>query len=1464
MKIIFTLTIIAMLLLTSNNSLAQTSVDLKTASGFAVLAAAGITNTGNSDLMGDIGSYPTATISGFPPGTFTGTNHLNDIFTQTAMTDLNAAYVDAAGRTGAITIGSELGGENLTKGVYTSAAGTFAITTVLTLDAQNDTNAVFIFQMASTLVTAANSSVVLTNGAKWTNVFWIVGSSATLGGSCLLEGSILANTSISAGANATVHGRLLAGAITSTGAVTLSTNIALSKNTITYTISGNAGVAGAILSWTDGTAKTTTADGSGVYSFTVSYNFTGSVTPSLTGYTFSPTNKSYTNVLANQTAQNYTATAIIYTISGNAGVAGATLSWTDGTPKTTTADGSGVYSFTVSYNFTGTVTPTKAGYTFTPISYTNVQANQTNQNYSATAITYTISGNAGIAGATLSWTDGTAKTTTADGSGVYSFTVSYNFTGTVTPTKAGYTFTPISYTNVQANQTNQNYTATGITNTISGNAGVAGVTLSWTDGTAKTTTADGSGVYSFTVSYNFTGTVTPTKAGYTFTPSSKSYTNVLANQTSQNYTATAITYTISGNAGVAGATLSWTDGTAKTTTADGSGVYSFTVSYNFTGTVTPSLTGYIFAPTSKTYTNVLANQTIQNYTATAITYTISGNTGVAGAVLSWTDGTAKTTTADGSGVYSFTVSYNFTGSVTPSLTGYTFSPTNKSYTNVLANQTSQNYTAPAITYTISGNAGVVGATLNWTDGTAKTTTTDGSGNYSFTVIYNWTGSVTPTRIGYVFTPTLKTYTNIIVNQINHNYTSSVITNTISGNTGVGGAVLSWTDVTLKTTTSDSTGNYSLNVSYNWSGTITISKTGYTFAPISRTYANVIADQANQLYTSTVITFTISGNAGSGGAILKWTDGTAKSDTADASGNYTFKVSYNWPGTVTPTKAGFNFNPINKSYTNVILNQINQNYTATAITFTISGNAGVGTSVLSWTDGNAKTTTADSSGNYSFTVSYNFSGNITASKTGYTYSPPNRAYTNLLSNQVNQNYTATEITFTISGSTGVDGVTLTWRDGTNKTTVSDSIGNYSFTVSYNWSSSLTPSKTGFSFNPVSKLFSNVLSNQVNQNYITFISYTPLNKGATQITGNSFVANWDKVDGLLGYGVDVATDSNFTNILTNYYNLDVDTSLSRPITGLIAGTKYYCRVRGYYHNLFSGYSNSIVVVTVLNTPTNLTAVYDKLGIQLKWNYNFSISNVVGFIIFRKGGQDTLNKISIDTTNGNVTTYIDKNILDGYIYNYSVSAYNLNGIISTVGATVTTSVLVPLKSPENLSGIVLPGGKIVLFWKNNSTTEDGSIIERSVVDSTNFIELVKTIGEDSTYTDSTGQSGLKYFYRIAAYRDTIISAYSNKISLVNLVTGTTNLLSGVPKKYELYQNYPNPFNPSTQIRIALPKQSHVAITIYNILGSVVERLYEGELTAGYHEIQFNAGRLSSGVYIYRMTAGTYSKVLKLVLLK
>ncbi|MDP9847526.1 ice-binding family protein [Streptosporangium lutulentum] len=166
------------LVATPHAASAAAPVVLGTAADFAVLAGSTVTNTGSTVVTGNLGLSPGTAVTGFPPGTVNGTIHAADADAAQAQVDLTAAYDDAAARTPAATVPTELGGTTVTPGVYTSAAGTFGITGNLTLNAQGDPNTVFVFQAASTLVTASASTVTLTGGAQASNVFWQVGSSA--------------------------------------------------------------------------------------------------------------------------------------------------------------------------------------------------------------------------------------------------------------------------------------------------------------------------------------------------------------------------------------------------------------------------------------------------------------------------------------------------------------------------------------------------------------------------------------------------------------------------------------------------------------------------------------------------------------------------------------------------------------------------------------------------------------------------------------------------------------------------------------------------------------------------------------------------------------------------------------------------------------------------------------------------------------------------------------------------------------------------------------------------------------------------------------------------------------------------------------------------------------------------------------------------------------------------------------
>ncbi len=190
-------------------------VPLGAAGGFAVLAGGTITNVGPTVIDGDLGVHPGAVVGGFPPGTVNGARHVRDAVAQRAATDLTTAYDDAAGRPPSATLPPALGGRTLTRGVY--RAGSVALSGRLTLDAQGDPGAVFIFQVPSTLVTATGSSVGLVNGAQACNVFWQVGGAATLGARSAFAGAVLASTSISVQDSVAVSGRLLArtGAVTS-------------------------------------------------------------------------------------------------------------------------------------------------------------------------------------------------------------------------------------------------------------------------------------------------------------------------------------------------------------------------------------------------------------------------------------------------------------------------------------------------------------------------------------------------------------------------------------------------------------------------------------------------------------------------------------------------------------------------------------------------------------------------------------------------------------------------------------------------------------------------------------------------------------------------------------------------------------------------------------------------------------------------------------------------------------------------------------------------------------------------------------------------------------------------------------------------------------------------------------------------------------------------------------------------
>jgi hypothetical protein len=342
-------------------------------------------------------------------------------------------------------------------------------------------------------------------------------------------------------------------------------------------------------------------------------------------------------------------------------------------------------------------------------------------------------------------------------------------------------------TKPQASPSPQTYILSGA---ISPAIGGGGATVTLSGATSATTTADSAGNFTFTGLANGTYTVIPSRAGYTFSPTSLSVTISGANVTTGlNFIATLQTFTISGTispvVGGSGATVTLSGAASATTIANSSGSYTFTGLASGAYTVTPSHTGYTFSPASQSATVNGANVTGTNFTATgqvgptySISGTISPTAGGSGATLTLSGAVTTTTTADAAGNYTFGGLANGTYAVTPSHTGYTFNPTSQSAPVNGANVTGINFTAQvaptfSISGTISPTAGGSGATVVLSGAAAATTTTNSAGNYTFTGLTNGVYVVIPNHTGYTFSPVSQSVTVNAVNLTGVNFIAAV-------------------------------------------------------------------------------------------------------------------------------------------------------------------------------------------------------------------------------------------------------------------------------------------------------------------------------------------------------------------------------------------------------------------------------------------------------------------------------------------------------------------------------------------------------------------------------------------------------------------------------------------------------------------------------------------------------------------
>jgi hypothetical protein len=613
-----------------------------------------------------------------------------------------------------------------------------------------------------------------------------------------------------------------------------------------YTISGSVGLAGVALNGftMNGAPVPVVTDQNGAYIVQVEHGWSGTVTPVLKGYKFTPASKTYPKVVGPLSPEDYKATLVTFTITGSVMQPDVKMV---GFPEEVTSDPTGRYTAVVPSGFSGKVTPGKPAWQFEPSvkSYTSVAKDMKEENYKASEQMIVISGTAGVEGAVLSGFLG--NPVVSGPQGAYRAVVKYGWTGKVTPTKEGHEFTPSDrdYAALTDNQANQDYAAKVFSYQISGTAGIAGVVMKGLPGEPMT---DGNGFYTATVTHGLSVKITPDKPGYIFTPKTIELTKVAAPKENQDFVGKVNYYTISGNVGTTpGVAMS---GLPSDPVSNDKGQYTAQVEYGWTGTVMPKKDGFLFTPASKDYAAVTQNQTL-DYKAQGITFKISGNVGQAQAIVKVVPGAASVISGP-TGDYSVEVPYNWKGTITPQKGGFGFDPNTKPYDGVLSPQVNQDFTPKIMQYSLSGrvtdetNNGVEGVTV-FGDNDGGSATTDAQGQFELKVSYGWKGKLTFSKDGYTFNPPAKPFIEAVGADVKNMVVAAKVKMlTITDRIMAGAEPVAEVKITaapgsIPPVMTDNKGVYKIQVPYGWTGEVKFEKEGFDFDPPSKPFTSVTED-----------------------------------------------------------------------------------------------------------------------------------------------------------------------------------------------------------------------------------------------------------------------------------------------------------------------------------------------------------------------------------------------------------------------------------------------------------------------------------------------------------------------------------------------------------------------------------------------------------------------------------------------
>ncbi|HVF42817.1 MAG TPA: carboxypeptidase regulatory-like domain-containing protein, partial [Pyrinomonadaceae bacterium] len=649
--------------------------------------------------------------------------------------------------------------------------------------------------------------------------------------------------------------------------------------------------------------------------------------------------------------------------SDNTAVSGVAVALSGSKTATTTTDSQGNYTFNAPSGGDYTVTPSKTDYSFGPASRAiNALGSDQTADFNATPGTHAISGRvtgaggAPLAGATLSLTGSKTATATSDSNGNYTFTLlAGDGTYTVTATKAHYTFTPLSQTFAQPTTDKTadfagalvNYKISG--RVTEGATGLSGVTLTLTGSQTSTATTDAQGDYSFTVKAEGAYTLTPSLAHYGFTPQSQAFTNLDGDKTA-NFGAARIRHNVSGRvtkpdgSALAGATVALNGSQTSTATTDAQGNYAFAgLAGGGDYAVTPTLKHYAFAPASKEFKNLGANQTA-DFVGTLDTHNVSGRvtkpdgSGLAGATVTLTGSKSATATTDADGRYSFANldgggSYN----VTASKTNYAVTPPARAFADLSANQTAD-FAAALVNYKISGRVtagngnGLGGVAVALTGSTTASATTGADGSYSFTVPAEGGYTVTVSKQRYAFAPPSQTFANLGGDKT-ADFAATLLRFAIQGrvadtnNNALQGVTVALTGSQTATATTAADGSYTFpSLASDGTYAVTPSLRDFAFTPASKSFAGLDAD-ASAGFTGALVRYRVGGRVREKGVgvagvnvDLAGSHPLLGADTrravTGADGSYSFDVASGGTYLITPSGKNYTFSPASQRFDSV--------------------------------------------------------------------------------------------------------------------------------------------------------------------------------------------------------------------------------------------------------------------------------------------------------------------------------------------------------------------------------------------------------------------------------------------------------------------------------------------------------------------------------------------------------------------